>query len=231
MGGFRFVNDNRDWLQMDKFGHAFSAYQYGVYVSEVLRWSGVDEEKVFWYGGLSGFVLLLPIEILDGFSKEWGFSWGDFAANAFGSAFYITQEKLWKTQKVKFKFSFSPSPYADKRPNVLGSGLVQQLVKDYNGQIYWFSFNPSPQHLPDWLNVSLGYSGNGMLGGAANPEGYRDIERYRQFLFSLDVDLTKVKTNKRWVRTLLDAVNILKIPAPALEYNERGIWKVHPVYY
>ncbi|OJU23360.1 MAG: hypothetical protein BGN92_03335 [Sphingobacteriales bacterium 41-5] len=49
---------------------------------------------------------LTVIEILDGFSNKWGFSWGDMAANVFGAGMFQGQQLLWNEQRIKFKFSF-----------------------------------------------------------------------------------------------------------------------------
>jgi len=57
------------------------------------------------YGGMLGFMLQAPIEILDGMYEGWGFSWGDMAANAAGSGLVIGQELLFNEQVVKYKFS------------------------------------------------------------------------------------------------------------------------------
>jgi hypothetical protein len=38
------------------------------------------------------------------------------------------------------KIFFIPQ-YAQYRPNVLGSSLAEQILKDYNGQTYWLSVN------------------------------------------------------------------------------------------
>jgi hypothetical protein len=85
-------------------------------------------------------LLLTAVEVLDGFSSEWGASSGDIIANASGTAF-VSQELLWKEQRITPKFSFHTTQYAQYRPNVLGSSLAEQMLKDYNGQTYWLSVN------------------------------------------------------------------------------------------
>ncbi len=45
---------------------------------------------------------------------------------------------------------------------MLGVNLLQQVLKDYNGQTYWLAFDIKPwlrkeSHFPAWLNLSLGY--------------------------------------------------------------------------
>ncbi|WP_340169218.1 hypothetical protein [Lacinutrix sp.] len=41
---FHTIDDNSEWLQMDKLGHVFSAYQLGKLGAQSLRWSGVSEK-------------------------------------------------------------------------------------------------------------------------------------------------------------------------------------------
>ena len=105
-GKFHFFNDNKEWLQMDKIGHALSAYAESKASTEVWRWTGISRNKRILLGGLSGATYQTIIEILDGYSTEWGWSWGDFTANALGSGLLISQELLWDEQRVDLKFSF-----------------------------------------------------------------------------------------------------------------------------
>jgi hypothetical protein len=69
-----------------------------------------------------------------------------------------------------------------------------------------------------------------------NPEYYQGkpfpvLDRYRQYLLSLDVDFTKIHTNKKWLRTVLHAVNYLKVPFPTIEINAKEGVKFRPLYY
>ena len=71
MEGFHFFNDNQEWKQMDKVGHAFSAYQVGLLGIELYRWTGHSPKKSVWVGGAIGSLFLTSIEVLDGFSSQW----------------------------------------------------------------------------------------------------------------------------------------------------------------
>jgi hypothetical protein len=53
-----------------------------------------------------------------------------------------------------------------------------------------------------------------------------DIKRVRQWYLSPDIDWTKIKTNQKLVRTLFTLMNMVKVPAPALELR-RGKVKAH----
>lgn len=231
---FHFFNDNREWLQMDKVGHVTTAYYIGRIGIGFFKWGGMERKKAIWYGGMLGSVYQSTIEVLDGYSKEWGFSTGDFAANTAGSLMVIAQELLWDEQRVALKFGFQKSPYARYRPNLLGSQLNEQVLKDYNGQTYWISVNPSSfmKHaswFPSWLNVAAGYGADGMIGGYSNPAvtdeagNVVSFERYRQFYLSLDIDLTRVKTRSVFLKSVFMAIGFIKIPAPALEFNRYGV--------
>ncbi|WP_417291475.1 DUF2279 domain-containing protein [Corallibacter sp.] len=230
---FHTLNDNEEWLQMDKLGHVFSSYQLGRVGADVLNWSGVSKKNQLIYGATLGFGFLTVVEVFDGFSQEWGFSWGDMAANAAGTGLYVGQELLWKEQRIVLKYSFHRTQYAAQRPDKLGSGLTEEFLKDYNGQTYWLSFNMSSffkdSKIPKWLNIALGYGAEGMLTGTNTH--LSNYDRERQYYLSLDVDLTRIKTNSHVLKTLFSVFNTIKIPFPALEINEKNGVKLHAVYF
>lgn len=234
---FHTVNDNNEWLQVDKFGHAFSAYQLGKFGAHALNWSGVNEKDQLIYGATLGFVFLGAVEIFDGFSEEWGFSWGDIAANGVGTGLYIGQELLWHEQRIVMKYSFHQTQYASSSSDVLGDGLSQEFLKDYNGQTYWLSVNLhsffKDSKIPKWFNVAFGYGAEGMISenSANNNDPNSSIEPYRQFYLSLDVDLSRIKTNSHVLRTLFDVFNMIKVPFPALEFNDKNGIIVHGIYF
>ena len=244
---FHFFNDNPQWLQMDKAGHVYSAYVASNASMEMWRWAGLNRNQRIWLGGLGGVAYQSVIEILDGFSSEYGFSVGDFGANMVGSAMFVSQEFAWDEQKIKLKFSFHnknyPSADLEKRAdNLYGKSVLERFLKDYNGQSYWVSANikslTHQEHMPEWLNIAVGYGAEGMFGGTQNiafdKDGTmifdrRDIKRYRQWYLSPDIDFTRIKTNKKAVKVLLFVLNSFKIPAPGLELSNgklKGKWLV-----
>ena len=89
---FHFINDNGEWLQMDKLGHLTASYYSGVAGIKAYQWTGMSRKDAIWYGGLTGTYFLTIIEILDGQSAEWGASSGDLIANSLGSFLAIGQE-------------------------------------------------------------------------------------------------------------------------------------------
>jgi hypothetical protein len=229
--GFHFINDNNQWKQMDKMGHIMTSYYLGKVGIEALEWSGASKKNQLIYGATLGFTFLTAVEVLDGFSKKWGASWGDILANASGTGLLVGQELLWNEQRILLKYSFSQTDYAKQRPNVLGENFIQQALKDYNGQTYWLSANiwsfNKKSNFPKWLNVALGYGAEEMLYGSSN----HSQNPYRQFYLSVDLDLTKIKTNSKFLKTLFSTINFIKIPAPALEYNTKNGFKLHYLHF
>ncbi len=240
---FHFFNDDAEWLQVDKVGHAYSAYSESRASMELWRWAGLPRNKRIWIGGLSGVAYQSIIEILDGFSSQYGFSPGDFAANIFGSGIFLAQEFAWNDQRIKFKFSFHKKYYGeadlDKRADAIyGSTEIERFIKDYNAQSYWLSANihsffPESK-LPRWLSLSVGYGAEGMFGARSNVwtndngdiVDRSDIKRYRQWYLSPDVDLTRIRTNKKGLKVLFFILSAVKFPAPTLEYSN-GSFKGH----
>ena len=221
--GFHWFNDNPQWLQMDKIGHAMTSYEIGRFGIEALKWTGVEDRKALWYGGLLGFVYQGTIEVFDGFSKEWGASSGDIIANAAGTALVMGQEAAWHEQRMQLKVSAHLTSYARYRPGTLGSTLPERLFKDYNGQTYWLSISPGAwmpkdSKFPKWVAVSLGYSADGMIGGTNNPSVDGDgnplppFARTRQYFLSLDVDFTRLKTKSRFLNGVLRRVKSTSKP-------------------
>ncbi|MEI6866756.1 DUF2279 domain-containing protein [Flavicella sp.] len=231
---FHFINDNSNWLQMDKIGHVFSAYQLGRLSMSAMDWAGASKKDQLLYGAPVGFVFLTAVEILDGFSSEWGASTGDLIANAAGTTLLIGQELGWGEQRISLKYSFHQTKYAGLNPNALGENYIQQTLKDYNGQTYWISANiwsfAKESEFPKWLNIAFGYGAEGML--ASHPRHELETStRYRQFYASFDLDLTKIKTKSKFLKTLFTTINFIKIPAPAIEFTSNGKIKGHWIYY
>lgn len=229
---FHFFNDNAEWEQVDKVGHFYSAYYLSYGASSALRWCNVKAKKSDLIGSLVGFGVMLPIEIMDGFSSSYGASPGDLIANAAGSAFFLGQSLLWKEQRIIPRFSFHQTEYASMRPSVLGDGMPSEMFKDYNGQTYWLSVDVDKFiRFPRWLNFAVGYGAEGMV--YARDE--QNIEAgypapYRQYYLSIDFDLRAIKTRSKAINTLIFFASMIKIPAPTIEFSSKGT-KVYAFYF
>ena len=124
---FHYYNDNKGWLQMDKYGHALTAYKESYSGYYGLRRAGVKKKNALIYGGPLGFFLQAPIEVFDGLYDGWGFSWGDMWANTAGSALLVGQELVYNDQIVKLKMSYQRSKMADLKPWYLGENQFESF--------------------------------------------------------------------------------------------------------
>ena len=231
---FHFINDNGEWLQMDKLGHMTTSYYSGVAGIKAYEWTGMKRKNAIWFGGLTGTFFLTAIEVLDGQSKQWGASSGDLIANTTGSLLAIGQALKWNEQRIQLKYSYSPSKWANKNPEQLGSNHLERALKDYNGQTYWLSFNLTSfiqiddVDFPDWLNLSFGYGAHFMT--QPYPKDGGIVWRKRQYLLSLDIDLTRIDTKNKVLNTVLHTFGFLKFPMPTLELRN-GKLHGHPIYF
>jgi hypothetical protein len=189
------TDDWENWLQMDKVGHMTVAYVVGENAYDAFKWAGNTERKAVWVGGSVGWAYLTVVEIMDGLSSGWGWSWGDFAFNTAGAGLFIGQQLGWKEQRMMLKFSYHSTEHPQYNPELLGSGGLESVIKNYNGQTYWLSVNPrsfTKERMgwwPKWLNVAGGYSADGMIDAKQTPrEVLLGFERQRQYYLSLDID-------------------------------------------
>jgi len=238
---FHFFNDSNEWLNMDKAGHATTAYNMSSIQYNMMRWSGVNNKSSIWIGGLTALGFQTIIEILDGFSSNWGFSKSDMLANILGTTLFMSQQFAFNEQRVQLKFSFHKTIFAKYNPNELGKDKWQRWLKDYNGQTYWLSINPSSfmksnTSFPSWLNASFGYGADGMIGAVKNPTEINKqpipfFKRHRQYYFSLDADFKRFNNDNTSAKALLALPQILKVPFPALEFDKDAPVIVHWFYF
>ncbi|WP_170110340.1 DUF2279 domain-containing protein [Flavilitoribacter nigricans] len=258
--GFHTFDDLREWQQMDKAGHIFTTHFESNLLYSGARWAGVPPKTARWTAVGAALWLQTTVEVMDGFSEKWGFSWSDMAANLAGAGLFVGQEYLWQEQRILLKVSsdigkqypeeilttadgMHTTTLAERAASLYGSSFGERFIKDYNAQTIWASVNirsfaGPANNWPAWLNVAFGYGSENMFGGFDNKWtdsdsgglfrlSTADYPRYRQYYLSLDVDLSRIKTKSRLLRTFLRCINYVKIPAPALEINGLGQVKGH----
>ena len=187
---FHSFNDWKQWRYMDKMGHAMTGYFESKWVGNLYRWAGVSQKHAQWIGFGSGMLFQTSLEILDGFSAQWGFSWGDMAFNTLGAGLYLSQELLWKEQRIKLKVSthrpnYNTAPLQasnstavttlkERANNLYGTSLPELFLKEYNGQTIWASihiasfFKKNPKGLLAWLSLAVGYGIEDVYGARHN---------------------------------------------------------------
>ena len=233
---FHFFNDNNEWLNMDKVGHVTTAYNISAVQYNLMRWSGVKNNSSMLIAGGTALAYMTMIEIFDGFSDKWGFSKGDMLANIAGTGFFLTQQSIWEQQRIQLRFSYHNSIFAKYNPGELGKNLPQRILKDYNGQSYWLSFNIASiignSNFPKWINADIGYGAEGMIGAVTNPyfidgKSIPSFVRQRKLFFGITGSFAKENSAvyPSWL-------NIIRIPSPVLEWKLKAKeMKGHLLYY
>lgn len=238
---FHFFNDDSEWLQMDKYAHAWDAYNFSKPIYHLYRWGGLDNKKATLYATGIAYLYQTTVEVFDGFSSEWGFSTGDILANTGGALTFVTQQLIWEEQRFMLKYSFHTTQFSKYRPDVLGNSLPEKILKDYNGLTYWVTFCPgdfmsNKKIFPHWLNLAVGFGAEGMTGGKENPtevdgKSIPSFERRRQYYLSLDINFARIQTKSRFLNSLFKAINILHLPAPAIEWSNKSKPIGHFLYF
>ncbi len=256
---FHFFDDSGEWNNLDKIAHSYNSYIQTSNVFDGARWCGYSETASILWGISISTLFQTTVELMDGFSADWGFSWPDIGGNLIGAGLFASQQFIWHDQKFKLKLSAWPKKYPDlfivgdqgsrihvkdRAKELYGSTYFSSLLKDYNAQTFWLSFHPGVfsksinKYWPDYLNVSIGIGADNLYGGfknewQTNQELFSasSFPRHSQYYLSLDIDLKKIKVKNNFLRSLLHIVNIIKIPAPALEYNSLGKLKWHWLHF
>jgi uncharacterized protein YfiM (DUF2279 family) len=242
---FHWINDNRNWLQMDKAGHIFGSYFSATATSAAFRHAGYNHRKSALLGMGFSLAFQMPIEYFDGKSSAWGASSGDMIANTAGTLAAGIQNWLWGNPRIPIRVTFHKSPFASQRPEMLGSIIPERMLKDYNGQTYWLDLNPERMKIrrgfwPRWLGVNLGYGAEGMLGGNdnvwtaadGNIRDYSHISRYRQYYVGPSISLGYLKKHpKKAVRIIAHITDKIRLPLPVIEFNGKRGLNFHPLYW
>ncbi len=190
LGGFHTFNDMKEWKGMDKAGHFQAAYVQSNYTFHGARWTGMSRRKAMWTGVGVATGIQATIEIMDGFSEEWGFSVGDIAFNTLGTALFASQEMIWREQRILLKVSSTQPDYPAtpiysvdgayettlqaRARELYGESPSEIFLKDYNAMTIWASFNVKAfrgrknGRFPAWLNVAFCLGANNIYGGFSN---------------------------------------------------------------
>jgi len=226
---FHSLGFSYDWdkyQQMDKFGHFSDAYFTSDLSAKIYRWSGVSGDNSVWYGALTGWLWMLEIEISDAFMAEWGFSWGDMAANTAGSLFFVLQQFNYDALGgIHPKFSWHKSEAWNKN---LYTRDPKALIEDYEGMTFWLTVNPY-HYFPDswkknyseWL-APLGIA----FGVGAKDISWDPFGGYKVYSIGLDIDLTKIPIwkNSNVTKFIMSELNFLRLPLPTIRFTPQGTW-------
>ncbi|MCF8241133.1 MAG: YfiM family protein [Melioribacteraceae bacterium] len=212
------TNWQNDWeyaLGSDKFGHFYFAYLLTNIYYEAFRWSDIPGERSMLYASLLTFSYQTFIEIRDGFSKGYGFSWGDFGANSLGALYPHMQKRFHFLKPISFKISYYPSQRYKEGNN-------QYILDDYESTFNWISFDVNqwlPKNIdkaiPDFINVAIGHSVNNL--------GFENSRQHELYL-SLDLNLKKLPGDGWFLNLIKGALDFYHLPSPAVKIYPDVVW-------
>lgn len=212
---FNWDNDWRYSLGADKLGHAFFPYLAANIYDQALLWGGLDSATSILIASSGALAYQTYIEIRDGFSKEWGFSWGDWGADLFGAALPLAQRHSALLRAIDFKMSFYPSPK-------FKAGMYKAIIDDYESSYHWLSIDVHDllpeawrSSYPAFVNVAIGHSVQNLdgLGGGQH-----------QFYLSLDWNLKKLPGEGWFLNLLKRNLDYYHLPAPAIRISPGVVW-------
>lgn len=212
---FEWQHDWKYALGSDKFGHFYFPYLASNIYSQSFIWAGIDSIKSFWYSSAFAFSYQVLVEVRDGFSKQWGFSWGDFSADFLGAAYPILQSKLPVLNNFNFQISFYPS----KR---FKEGSNKVIFDDYESTYDWLDVNihnllPDnfQKYYPKFINIAIGHSVEKLddKGGGNH-----------RFYLGLDWNFEAVPLHGWFWDLLKRNFNFYHFPAPAVQIYPHVIW-------
>lgn len=207
-----------DWnyaLGSDKFGHFYFPYLTTKIYSQALEWTGLSQKQSLYYSALLAFSYQTYIEVKDGFSKQWGFSWGDFTANSFGALYPILQYHNPMLNNFSPKISFHAS-------NRFKNGSHSVIFDDYESTYDWVSINIRElsggiikEYLPSFINLAIGHS----VKHLDSPSGGN-----HEFYIGLDWNLEELPGDHSIIKFLIKNLNYYRFPAPVIKVYPNVIW-------
>ncbi|MHB1686304.1 MAG: DUF2279 domain-containing protein [Ignavibacteriaceae bacterium] len=208
----------QDWvyaLGADKYGHFYFPYLVSNIYTQAFEWAGIDETKSIWYASSFALAYETFVEVRDGFSKQWGFSWGDFSADFLGASFPVLQHYIPVLKNFNFKISFYPS-------DRFKAGSNRVIFDDYESTYDWLSINvynflpgEVKKFYPKFINLAIGHSVEKLdNNGGGN----------HRFYISLDWNLEGLPGDGWFWNLLKRNLNYYHLPAPAIQIYPHVIW-------
>lgn len=204
---FNWEQDSRYAIGADKLGHQLMAYATTRTYDAAFRWCGLDSTTAVLSAAGVSVAYQTYIELRDGFSRDYGFSWGDVMANTSGAALPVLQRFVPALRPIELQISFFPS-------DAFKAGAYGAIIDDYTSTTHWVSVTVFDylsadwqQWYPPWLNLAIGHSVKNLdgLGGGQH-----------EVFVSLDWNLARIKGLPTWLREALQLLHMYHLPAPAV---------------
>lgn len=209
-------NWTQDWkanLGADKFGHMYFSYLASNLYIEAYNWAGLNRYEQRLYGGISAMVHQTFTEIRDGFSKEYGFSFGDYAFNLVGAFYPLLQYEYPLLESFRFKISYYPS-------DRFKAGSNNYIIDDYESTYNWLSIDinnlltgEAGKYFPDFVDLTIGHSVKNL-----------GINAKHEFYIGLDWDFEALPGNNAILKFLKKSLNFYHFPSPVVKIYPNVVW-------
>ncbi len=207
--GFRFINDWKYALWIDKIGHFYGSNLLAHAFSAAYEGANFTYEDAVIYAAISALAFELYVEIEDGFGAQWGFSPGDAAANLLGSSYSVAQYYYPVLKNFQPRASYYPSEKFRAGAHEGGN-----IIDDYEGQKYWMGirvkeFLPKEisSYWPSFLMISAGM-------GVSNLDGAGGGQR--EFYLALDLDVEEIPLFGPAWQFVKNTLNYYHFPMPGI---------------
>jgi hypothetical protein len=229
VGSFNVAEDGKFSAYLDKGGHFFGTFMPAYVFSEILMASGFSWDDATIIGGAMGMAYTTYVEMLDGFSKDWGFSPTDWYADVAGASFFIAQHYIPFLQNFTPKFMYvKPSWHRE-----YDRKEAMSFIDNYSAQTFYMAINMHnilPESIknywPKWLDLSVGYAVYSLSAGVTehNAELISEDSHFgkvygnQKLLISLDYNLIELLPDgPGWWNWFKQSLNYFKFPSPTLE--------------
>ena len=199
----------------DKLGHGYFTYASTRLLTRGLEWAGHDRQQSIKLSAMTVAATTLAIEILDGYTKDIGFSYQDLVMDTAGIGLGILLESSPRLDALfDFRIHYWPSSAARR----LGE---RDPVEDYSGQTYLFITKASAipvlqeSMVLRYLEFAIGYGSRGYKPN----DGTQVRERHIYYGISLNlaqllddtVFCERNNTTRRSTRTQRVTHNVLEL--------------------
>lgn len=207
--------DNVYALGADKLGHATFAFMAATVYADAMRWCGFDSTSATWIGFGVAMAYQTFVEVRDGFSADYGFSWGDAISNTVGASLCVAKHYTPALRAFDLQVSYWPSQkYRD--------GAYSSIIDDYESTTHWLTISPYQwmpaswqTWYPPWLGVAIGHSVQNIDGqGGGN----------HVITLSLDWDLQHLPVLPAWLQRVFRILHLYHLPAPAVQIYPNLVW-------
>ncbi len=209
---------DHDWrysLGADKLGHAYFPYLTAGVYRQALEWTGLDTATSLYAAASAALAYQTYVEIRDGFSKQWGFSWGDWGADLIGASLPVLQYEVPALRPFEVKISFHPS-------EKFKAGMYNAIIDDYESTFHWVSINVHDllpeawqRWYPRFVNLAIGHTVKDLDGAGGG---------HHELYLSLDWNVKGLPGDGWFWNLLKRNVDFYHLPAPAVRIAPGIVW-------